>query len=941
MDTIRALSRTHRRLIALAPLAVGLQLFPASPVFQGLLAQEPAAAQEQELPAGITRGATVEGITEYALDNGLRVLLFPDRSKQQVTVNVTYLVGSRHEAYGETGMAHLLEHLAFKGTPGHPDIPKELTDHGALPNGTTWFDRTNYFETFPATEENLDWALDLEAARMVNSFIAKEDLDSEMTVVRNEWELGENSPFGVLMKRTVSTAFQWHNYGNSTIGARADIESVPIERLQAFYRKYYQPDNAVLVVAGRFDEAKALELIAEKFGVIPRPDRSGANKIWPTYTAEPTQDGERSVTLRRVGDEQIVMALYHVPAGSHEHFAAVDVLTHVMGTEPAGRLYKALVEPGLAANVNAFNFQLREPGALLLAARVRKEDSLDAATEALAQALEDVVANPPTEEEVERAKNEFTKNIDLAIRNPQRIALQLSEWASMGDWRLFFLHRDRLQKVTPEEVARAARAYLKDSNRTLGFFIPVEETPLRAEIPVAPDVAALVSGYTGGEAVAEGEAFDPTPANIEARTERFELANGFQVAFLPKRNRGGTVAVEIQLRFGTEEALMGKATAGALAASMLKRGTESHTRQEIEDELDRLKAQVSAGGGVRVASASVTTIRENLPAVLSLVSEMLHEPAFEAEEFRLLKEERLAGLESQMSEPIPLAIREFGRYLDPWPEEHSEYTPTMEEERARVEAATVEDVRSFYQDFYGAQAGTMAIVGDFDSAEIRPILEEIFDGWDARIVYERYERPFREVEPTEIDIETPDKANAVMVAGMNLEMRDDHPDYPALVLGNYMLGGGFLSSRLATRIRREEGLSYSVGSQLSAHPVDEKGQFLAFAIFAPENGDKVVAAFREEIAKVRESGFTEEEVEETKQGYLDFVQNLRSRDAGIASQLAAGLYFGRTMEWTAEQEKRISELTVEEINEAIRRHIDPAKIVVVRAGDFAKAKATS
>src|SRR6266498_2101582 len=215
-------------------------------------AQRPkaAAAASAGHPVKVT---SVEGITEYKLANGLHVLLFPDQTKQTITVNITYLVGSRNENYGETGMAHLLEHLMFKGTPRHPNIPQELTAHGARPNGTTWLDRTNYYETFQATEENLRWALDLESDRMVHSFIAKKDLDSEMTVVRNEFELGENSPSAVLFERVVSTAFLWHNYGHSTIGARADIENVPIERLQAFWRTYYQPDNAYLLVAGKLD----------------------------------------------------------------------------------------------------------------------------------------------------------------------------------------------------------------------------------------------------------------------------------------------------------------------------------------------------------------------------------------------------------------------------------------------------------------------------------------------------------------------------------------------------------------------------------------------------------------------------------------------------------------------------------------------------------------
>ena len=313
-------------------------------------APETVNAEPKVLLAPPVKFTTVEGITEYRLQNGLRVLLFPDQSKQTITVNITYMVGSKHENYGETGMAHLLEHLVFKGTPKHTNIPQELTEHGARPNGTTWLDRTNYFETFNATEENLKWALDLEADRMVNSFIAKKDLDSEMTVVRNEFESRENDPWNVLRERVVSTAYLWHNYGKSTIGSRADLENVPIDRLQAFYKKYYQPDNAVLLVTGKIDEAKTLEMINKQFGTIPKP----AREIAPTYTLDPTQDGERNVVLKRVGDVQVAMAAYHIPAGSHPDYAPVEVLTQIMGSEPSGRLYKALVESKKASYAGAF-----------------------------------------------------------------------------------------------------------------------------------------------------------------------------------------------------------------------------------------------------------------------------------------------------------------------------------------------------------------------------------------------------------------------------------------------------------------------------------------------------------------------------------------------------------------------------------------------------------
>ncbi len=879
-------------------------------------------------------GATVEGITEYTLPNGLQVLLFPDASKQTTTVNITYFVGSRHEGYGETGMAHLLEHLVFKGTPNHPDIPQELTEHGSRPNGTTWYDRTNYFETFTATEENLDWALDLEADRMVNSFISAKDLESEMTVVRNEFEAGENSPFGVLMERTLSTAFLWHNYGQSTIGARADIENVPIERLQAFYRKYYQPDNAVLVVAGKFDPAKTLALIEQKFGGILRPDRSGA-PLYPTYTAEPTQDGERSVTLRRVGDVQIAMSVYHLPSGTHPDFAALDVLGEVLGSEPSGRLYQALVEQKKAANIGSFAFQLREPGVLLSFAEVRREGSLDSAKAILTDVVESVAAQAPTAQEVDRAKTSLLKNIELALNNSGRIGLQLSEWASMGDWRMLFIHRDRIKQVTTADVQRVAALYLKPSNRTLGLFIPTEG-PDRAEIPAIPDITDLVADYRGDTTRSVGEEFDPSPTNIEARTVRSSLPSGLKLALLPKTTRGGSVVVRATLRFGAEASLMHRATAADLAGSMLLRGTTTHTRQEIKDEFDRLQAQVSVSGDATSANVRIETTRENLPGVLRLLGEVLREPAFDSSEFDALKEELLANLEEQKSEPIPQAMTALNRHLNPYPEGHPSYTMTFDERIDAITNTTLAELKSFYNDFYGVGAGELAVVGDFDPAVVGDLANQIFGEWRSPSAFTRIPSQYVDVPAENRSLETPDKANAVFVAGQTLRLRDDDPDYPALVLGNYMLGGGFLNSRLATRIRQKEGLSYGVGSQFFASAVDRYGQFFGFAIYAPENVEALEAAFKEEIQKVLTEGYTDEEVAAAKTGYLQSRQVSRAQDSELASLLSRYLFVRRTLSFDAAMEERIANLTSAEILAAMQRYIDVAKISIIKAGDFAK-----
>jgi zinc protease len=898
----------------------------------------PSAARAQQAAADLKPVTTVEGITEYDLSNGLRVLLFPDHSKPQMTVNITYLVGSRNESYGETGMAHLLEHLMFKGTPKHTDISQELTERGAQPNGTTWFDRTNYFEVFPASEDNLTWALDLEADRMVNSFIAKKDLESEMTVVRNEMEAGENSPANILQERVLSTAYLWHNYGHSTIGARSDVEDVPIERLQAFYHKYYQPDNAVLVVAGDIDPQKTLQLVVDKFGALPRPDRTGANRIYPTYTTEPTQDGERMVTLRRVGDVKYVTVMYHIPPGSDPSFPAVDVLAYALGDTPSGRLYKALVEPQIATRVSSNTYQLREAGPLFASAEVRKEGDLDQAWKVLDETVQGVLTKPITGEEVQRAKTAMLKQFDLFFTNSTFVALQLSDWAAMGDWRLFFLYRDRLAAVTADDVNRVAQAYLKPSNRTVGLFYPTDH-PDRAVVPTSENVDSMVAGYTGKVAVAEGEAFDPSPANVDSRTTTFTLPDGMKVAFLNKKTRGNAVTVRLRLQFGDAQSLKGRSTAGDFAGSMLMRGTTKHTRQQIQDELDRLKASGSLGGNATMGSGGMTTVRQSLPDVIRLLAEISRSPSFPADEFQTLKEQQIAQMEAAQSEPAALAQIALLRRMDPWPEDSPRYHETIDESIARTKAVTLDQVKAFYNDFYGPQSGNLVIVGDFDPAQIRPVVEEAFGGWKSPHAYHRIAATFHDLGADSIQIETPDKANAYFFAQQNLELKDTDRDYPAMVLAGYMIGGGFLNSRLASRIRQKDGLSYGVGGYITGHPIDPVGSFFAYAIYAPENGDKLVADFNEEIQKVLDSGFTADEVDAAKTGWLQSQQLARAQDASLAGQISSNLYFDRTFKHDADLESKVKSLTPAQINAAVRRYLDLSKITIVKAGDFAKAKA--
>jgi zinc protease len=911
-------------------------------------------AAAQSLPPGVQKGVSVEGITEYTFPNGLRVLLFPDPSNPKVTVNLTCLVGSRHEGYGETGMAHLLEHLLFIQTTTGRDIKKELTAHGASWNGTTSDDRTNYFETVTATDDNLRWALSLEADRLVRSKMEKALLDTEMTVVRNEFERGENSPVRVLEERVLSTAYLWHNYGKSTIGSRADIENVPIDRLAAFYRKYYQPDNAVLVVAGQFDEAKALGYVAETFGKIPRPER----KLDPTYTTEPPQDGERYVALRRVGDGQAVMVVYHTPAAAHPDSAALDVLAGILsggggrGGAPTGRLYKALVDNKKAVSVRMSSEQMHDPGVAVALAQLSKEQSLAEARRVLIETVEGLIKEPPTKEEVARAKTRLARAIEMRLANSQAVALNLTEWAAMGDWRLLFLNRDRIGKVTPDDVVRVARAYFLESNRTVGEFVPTPQ-PERAEIPAAPDLVALLKDYKGGQNLAQGEAFDPTPANVEKRVVRSKLANGMKLVLLPRQTRGATVSAIVELHFGDEKSLAGQSATAQLAGSLLMRATRTKSRQQIQDEMDRLKARITvtggggggggprggpATGGVADASATLETTSDNLVGALRLAVELLREPAFPEAEFEQVRQQRIAALENSRSEPQTLAALEVQRRLSPFPRGDARYVGTIDEQIAELRKVTLDDVKTFHARFYAASNGEMVVAGQFEQAAARQAAAELLGGWTSALPYQRLVTPYKKTEAANLKIETPDKQNATFEAGVRIQMSDESPDYPALVLANYMFGGS-LGSRMPNRIRNVEGLSYGVSSRFTAPPRGDGALFAAAAISAPQNTPKVEASFQDELVRTLKGGFTADEVTAAKKAFDDQRRVARSQEQALLRNLATREQSGRTMKWDEDLDAKIQALTLDQINAAFRRYVDPAALTIVKAGDFQKAGA--
>ncbi len=908
-----------------------LKKLPVLAVCLGLFSWLAPADVSAQQPKKITE---VEGITEYQLDNGVQVLLFPDASKPQFTVNMTILVGSRHEGYGETGMAHLLEHMLFRGTDLFPDTPKFLKDRGVLNmNGTTWYDRTNYYETLPAKEDNLDFAIQMEADRLINAWIKAEHLEKEMIIVRNEFERGENSPFRILMQRMSATAYEWHNYGKSTIGNRSDIERVPIENLRQFYRKFYQPDNVMVVIAGKFEPEKALELVEKYFGALKKPERELPN----TYTQEPEQDGDRFVSLRRTGDTQMVGSAYHVPAASNEDYAAVEVLVNILGDTPSGPLYKNLVESEIASEASCMAIKTHDPGLMMTFVEVPSDGDLDKARKVMTETIENAAEKEITDERVKRAIRDIMKGRERQFSNSEQFAIALSEWRAYGDWRLYFLHRDRLEKVTVDDVKAAAKKYLKADNRTVGVFIPTDD-PDRSPVPSTVNIAKLLDGYKGRKAMSKGESFDPTPENIEARTTKGTFASGGKYAFLPKKTRGGRLNVSGVIHYGGLESLKGKVTAAEGLPSMLTRGTKNLSFQEYQDRLDEIETTLGIGGGPGSLSFSIQTKRERMAEAIDLLRQVLREPALEGEQLDIVRRQQITQIESVLSDPQALAQTAIARKMSPYGKDDVRYQRTLEEEIEALKNVKIEDISSLYNEFLNGTNVEVAVVGDFDENVAKEEFEKVFADWNSDQAYTRIESPVSEMAGEKIVIKTPDKPNAVYVAALQKPMNDTHPDYEALLIGNYVLGGGPLSSRLADSVRKDKGLSYGVGSMFQADSQDESARFMMFAISNPANTPAVMDTIADEVKRMLESGVESEEMTKAKESYLNNRKGGRAQDRRLVGTLRKNLELGRDMQFYQDSDDRIESLTKEQIDNALRTLIDQEKLIIVTAGDFDKAE---
>jgi zinc protease len=883
------------------------------------------------LPSNVAWMDSLGGIQQYRLkSNGMTILLKQNDAAPVITFEVVYHVGSRNEAPGNTGSAHLLEHMLFnKSTQnfgralGHKTFQELLFAAGcdySSTNMTTWYDRMNGYSTLPS--DKLELAMKIEADRLGRALILDKERQPEMSVVRNEYEIGENSPATALYKAVVGSAIQAHPYHWDTIGYRSDIEGVSTETLRQHYKDFFWPDNAEAILVGDFDPGTALRVFDREFGAFPRSSKP----IPAVITVEPPQEGERRVVVRRTGQVGLVEIGYIRPNSLHADFIPLDVLTAILGSGINSRLYQALVERGLATDASATNYALRDPFPILFDATVAPGVGHQKVEDAMKAALYDVARRGVTPEELQRAKNQIEVSVIRGRDGTYELASSLGEAVASANWKWFVNYVDTMKRVTRADVQRVAATYLVPDHATVGWFVPAKADEKK------PQKAAGAGGSVESSASSGQSAAVPAHATFAQRTLHRVLRNGITLDVLPN-HAVPTVAVQGIVLAGRMYNPPGKPAVPQLTAMMLERGTTAHDKRAIAARLDGVGAQLNIESDNYGASITGASLSRDAHLLLATLAEEMKTPAFADSEIKKAKAEMKTDVLRAYDDTRQ---RAFDRLTQAsFPAGHPYHAPSKDEMLGSLEAARAADLRAFHRERYVGSSIYLAIVGDVDPERIAATVDSLLGGLPKGTPPALDLPRAGASAPVHEAVALKGKANMDLIFGAASGLRRKDPDYEACLVANAALGQSSLSSRLGKRVRDTEGLTYSIYSRFTMTDFLD-GIWLADVAVAPQNLGKALKSTREVIQGYCKDGITEEEVAIQKSFFAGNYQVQLATNAGMATALAIAEKYGYGPAYLDEFPNRVRSVTREQVNAAIRAHLDPAKLSIVIAGDLDK-----
>jgi zinc protease len=871
--------------------------------------------------------ARLQGIEEYRLPNGLRIVLMPDSTKPTFTVNLTVLVGSIHEGAGENGMAHVFEHILFHSAEGFPDITTTLKDLGANYNGSTSFERTNYFETCRATDENLETAIRLEAARLGRAELKADDLAKESKIVENEFDIGESNPVGLLYKALLGAMYDFHAYARSPIGTLEDFRALKIEKIRAFYKKYYRPDTAVLFLTGKFDRARALALVQKHFG-----DLKGTGEGRPAYTSrEPAARGERRATVRKNGSSFYIAVAYRIPGSSAYDSVVASVLAGMLARHKAGPMHEALVGKGLAAMLEVGSLDLQSTSPFLALAMVPKDKDPQAAETAIVEHFESRI-DALTQEDLDRAKGSLDRDFDELMNDPEALGRQLSEFEAAGSWKLLLIRRELAKKVTLDEVKKFAARFLRRENRVVGRFEPDEKAAA-----VQPDPEPALDSYADlmskisptSKSVKE---FAYTPENLQASLKWVEVGPA-KAGLISKEVKGDDVYIEIRIPFAGRAAVRPLLAAGEALASIMTERTAELDKAAVAKKLAEAKATIDVDVELDGAAVSIKAKTSTIREVMALATSMVRAPHVTPEQLKEHVGRTEGQIKSRLDNPMMLVMEEVPKML--FPESDPRRPLSHEQKLEALGRLTVEDLTKFHKEFFGAGGMLVGVVGGLAAEDVRALLEPLVKGWAAA-------QPFKVERAAAVDrvtaaksvVPTPGKPAAFSILVQPFRMETTSPEHAALDAATWALFQDPLASRIPKKVREQKALSYMTGGQLVLRASGDLGIVLIFTQTKPESADQALALIREEVDRALKDGITAEEVQSFIKAYRNRVAQMRSRDPAIASAVVELHRWGLDFNTWAKRDSAVDALSPDAVNAALRAHLKPDAAGLIQIGDF-------
>ena len=890
---------------------------------------------------------TEQDIEEYKLDNGFRIILAQNNKENKIFMNTVYKTGSLNDPQGKGGLAHLLEHLAFKGTQNvkGDEFQRRLDQYTLMTNASTDYYSTKYTNIVRPEQAALNEVIHLEAERMDKLVLQEKYVPSEISIVKREREVRLDQPFAVLMDQVFKSAYGNQHLGRLPIGDLKELQSINMRELNQFYRAWYAPNNAVMVLSGKFDKAAVLKQIDAQFSPI-------ASRAVPAQAVVPKLDGskikQRQFSVQKGSD----FAKFNIYLNGADQaiVPALSVSPALYTLQPSGHLYQSIVETGSATGVAASTWLDKDFNLVFLGAVYAPNHDAAKVQAQLNQGVEQSKAFDDTE--LNRVKSMTRNQADSIKNNAAALGSRLSDYyaAYNGDWTRYFKDLEDIQKLTPAEVNQTYKAFLKPEYRISGNILPTPEDQKKAmEQKKAQPAKTLGQQDAAEEPLKDASAYKAEVKQYiqqsktyleqkEKQIQRGKLKNGIQYALYPTTTRDDKTYASIALDFGTAESLMNKDVTLDLTAYLLFRASEGKSLQQIADKIIESGGSASVSASGNGFTIQISAKKDKFEEFFKYFLEAVKTPVFEQAQFDLIKSQSLSSLDRPYTEPDTVAALNMARLIETHQPGDLRYHFEPELVKKQYQAATREQVQQLYQQFFKTNHGQIAITGDFDAKKIQKLLKSEFGSWTTAEPYERLSDDYTAYSAQKVHALSEQREFGSYQALLTVPVGSDHADMPALQVFRHILGDSQLSSRLAQELREKNALVYGFGANMNFDSWTDSGALMISANYTAGKSAQVSQTVHKVLQALLDKGVTEQELESAKASMLKKRVTALEDERRIHSMLIPQLEKGRDLLDREKRDQDIAKLTKADVDVAIKKYIRLDQLVEVMADQYGKAQ---